>query len=107
VNDCRAEERSGRLPHLSAGLSHAKEVYLQMPPALQIYWRSWFPATVSVRRAQDRNPLEGLMDGFFESEYALLTVLNVDSDEMRLGQLRTLAVALVLAIAIGIVLRFA
>jgi hypothetical protein len=47
------------------------------------------------------------MDDFFESEYALLTVLNVDSDEMRLGQLRTLAVALVLAIAIGIVLRFA
>jgi hypothetical protein len=46
------------------------------------------------------------MDGFFETEYALLTVPNIDSDEMRLGQLRTIAVGLVLAIVIGIALRF-
>jgi hypothetical protein len=47
------------------------------------------------------------MVGFFETEYALLTVPNIDRDEMRLGQLRTIAVALVLAIACGILLRFA
>ena len=47
------------------------------------------------------------MDGFFETEYARLAVPNIDSDEMRLAQLRTIAVALVLAIVIGIVLRFA
>jgi len=47
------------------------------------------------------------MVGFFETEYALLTVPNIDRDEMRLGQLRTIAVALVLAIAYEIVLRFA
>jgi len=46
------------------------------------------------------------MDGFFETEYALLTVPNTDRDEMRLVQLWTIAVALVLAIAIGIVLQF-
>jgi len=47
------------------------------------------------------------MVGFFETEYALLTVPNIDRDEMRLGQLRTIAVGLVLAIACGILLRFA
>jgi hypothetical protein len=46
------------------------------------------------------------MDGFFETEYALLTVPSIDSDEMRLAQLWTIAVALVLAIAIGIALQF-
>ena len=46
------------------------------------------------------------MDGFFETEYALLAVPNIDRDEMRLVQLWTIAVALVLAIAIGIVLQF-
>jgi len=46
------------------------------------------------------------MDGFFETEHALLTVPNIDRDEMRLAQLWTIAVALVLAIAIGIVLQF-
>ncbi len=46
------------------------------------------------------------MDGFFETEYALLTVPNIDCDEMRLAQLWTITVALVLAIAIGIVLQF-
>jgi len=46
------------------------------------------------------------MDGFFETEYALLTVPNIDGDEMRLAQLWTITVALGLAIAIGIVLQF-
>ena len=59
------------------------------------------------RGPRSRPALEGQMDGFFEAEYARLTIPNIDSDEMRLAQLRTIAVALVLAIAIGIVLRFA
>jgi hypothetical protein len=46
------------------------------------------------------------MDGFLETEFALLTVPNIDRDEMRLCQLRTIAVALALAIVCAIILRF-
>jgi len=46
------------------------------------------------------------MDGFFDPEFARLTVSNLNKDEMKLWQAVASAVSLFLAVACVVVLRF-